>query len=288
MATAATETDPKAVAEEHAGRTRVVPAAGVGDTLTSLDFGPVGLGQSTTRELTVGNIGTAVLSVTNISSTDPRFSVVSPAGLFTVEPNAQQLVTVRFRPTTVGPHSGELRIASTDPDAATISIQLRGVGDAPNIAVAPVVLNFGVCVGESDTQGLTVGNTGPTAALSVTNISSTNPSFSVVSPAVPFTVAPNAQQLVTVGFGPTTVGTHRGELRIASNAPDVATVTIQLSGSATRGRTCPAGQICCEFGACGGCDLCVRPRTCPSGMICCEFAECGGCDLCVRRPQQCP
>src|SRR5262249_16286951 len=141
-----------------------------------------------------------------------------------------------------------------------------GVG-VPNISVVPAQLNFSpVCVGESATRGLTVHNTGSTAALSVTSIFSTNPRFSVVSPAVPFTVAPNGQRPVTVRFSTTTATPHNGELSIASNGPDAATVAIQLSGSGKpTGRPCPAGlPICCEEGECGGCRRCIRPQQeCP-------------------------
>ena len=234
-----------------------------------LDFGNVSVGQSGTRELTVHNTGTAVLSVTNLSSPTPRFSVVSPAGPFTVAPNGQRPVTVRFSPTTVGVQSGVLSIASNDPDAATVAVPLQGAGlGVPNISVAPAALDFSpVCVGEIATRGLTVHNTGSTAALSVTSIFSTNPRFSVVSPAGPFTVAPNGQRPVTVRFSTTTATTHNGVLSIASNDPDAATVAIQLSGSGKpmTGRPCPAGRpICCEEGECGGCRLCIRfPQECP-------------------------
>ena len=196
-----------------------------------LDFGNVSIGQSTTRELTVHNTGTAVLSVTNLSSPTPRFSVVSPAVPFTVAPNGQRPVTVRFSPTTVGVQSGVLSIASNQPDAATIPIPLQGAGlGVPNISVAPAQLDFGnVSIGQSTTRELTVHNTG-TAVLSVTNLSSPTPRFSVVSPAVPFTVAPNGQRPVTVRFSPTTVGVQSGVLSITSNDPDAATVAVPLPG----------------------------------------------------------
>ena len=74
-------------------------------------------------------------------------------------------------------------------------------------------------------------NTG-TATLFVTSISSPNPPFSLLSsPAVPFQLAPNAQQQVTVSFSPTTEGAKTSVLSIASNDPVAATVSITLRGS---------------------------------------------------------
>jgi hypothetical protein len=231
IATAATETDTKAVAEETSGRARVVAADRSGATLPSLDFGPVTVGQSATRELTVRNTGTAVLSVNSITS-PPPFSVVSPTDSFTVLPGGLGSVTVRFSPTTVGLQSSGLTIASNDPAAATVSIPLQGVGVTPHIEVTPTPLDFGsVAVGQSATRELTVRNTG-TAELSVTSSPSTTAPFSVVPPTGPFTVAPNTEQLVTVRFSPTTVGGQSGVLSIASNDPAAATVSIPLQGRA--------------------------------------------------------
>jgi hypothetical protein len=93
-----------------------------------LDFGSVLTDASTTHTLTVHNRGTAVLLVNPIPS--PSFSVDDPA-VFAVPVNGEHTATVRFRPTTVGPHDGELRIVHNDPDAGPISIPLQGVGVRP-------------------------------------------------------------------------------------------------------------------------------------------------------------
>ena len=193
MVTAATETAPKAVAAETAGMARVVAANRAGDILTSLDFGPVAVGESDLRKLTVRNTGTATLSV-NQPTTNAPFRINSPTASFTVPPGGQHRITVRFRPTTAGPQSRVLRITSNDPGAATVRITLLGEGLAPRIVVDPAALDFGpVTVGQNASRELLVRNTG-TATLSVTGISSSNPLFSVVSPTGPFQVAPNDQQ----------------------------------------------------------------------------------------------
>ena len=146
--TAATETAPKAVAAETSGVARVVAANRAGDILTSLDFGPVAVGQSALRKLTVRNTGTATLSV-NQPTTNAPFRVNSPTASFTVPPGGQHRITVRFRPTTAGPQSRVLRITSNDPGAATVRITLQGEGQAPHIVVDPAALDFGpVTVGK--------------------------------------------------------------------------------------------------------------------------------------------
>ena len=237
------------VSRENSGMALAGAGERSGITLTNLDFGTALLGESTTKELTVHNAGTAVLEVNSIASDNAQFGIDSPTGSFTVVPGGQQVVTVRFRPTAVGSQNGELSIASNDPDAVTVPIQLQGLGvGVPNISVAPDQLDFGtVTVGQSLTLTLTVSNTG-TGDLRVDPITSTNPRFSVVSPTGPFTVAPREQQLVTVQFRPTTAGGQSAELRIASNDADAAIVSAQLQGSGTapKPRPCPLGQKCCE------------------------------------------
>jgi large repetitive protein len=274
-ATAATETDPKGVAAEPAGRAGVVAADRSRSTLTRLDFDRVDVGQSRDKALTVHNTGTGALAVTTLTIRPPNssFSVVPPPvcspDCFTVAPGGEHSVAVRFRPTADGEQSGELSIASNDPDTATVSIQLQGVGrGVPNIIVDPVQLDFDfVDVGQSRDEALTVRNTG-TGTLSVTSITHTPPfpPFSVpFAPAVPFTVAPGGEQAITVRFSPTAHSVYHGEFSIASDDPDTATVLIPLQGVGMTG-PCPPGLKCCE---------------------CCEpDSGCGA--VCVVEDQLCP
>jgi len=205
-------------------------------TPTSLSFGNVVVGARPTQSLTVRNTGSAPLTVASFTINNPRFSVLEPAVPFMVAPNGQQPVTVRFSPTTVGPQSGVLSIASNDPDEPSVPIQLQGVGVAPNINVVPTSVDFGsVGRGESRDATLTVSNTGSTV-LTITGITSSDPQFRVVSPTGPFTVAPNGQQPVTVRFSPIFEGTtETGVLSIASNDPDEPSVPIQLRGNSPIG-----------------------------------------------------
>jgi Abnormal spindle-like microcephaly-assoc'd, ASPM-SPD-2-Hydin len=135
--TAATETESRPVSEGNSGIVLVGAGERTGATLTSVDFGTVVLGQSATRELAVHNTGTGVLAVSSITSDNDQFSIDSPTDGFTVAPGGLRRVTVRFSPTAVGAQSGVLSIASNDPDAATRTVQLQGVGElgVPDLGV---------------------------------------------------------------------------------------------------------------------------------------------------------
>jgi len=76
---------------------------------------------------------------------------------------------------------------------------------------------------------LTVANTG-SAQLNVSSLTASAP-FSVVSPAVPFSVAASASMIVTVRFSPTSTGAQSATLTIASNDPTHPTVTVAIAGT---------------------------------------------------------
>ena len=104
-----------------------VPVPDIGVFPTNLDFGTVQLGQEPSRSLFVRNGGNAPLSVAPITGGFPPFSV-SPTGAFTVAAGGEQIVNVRFRPTTIGPATDTLTINSNDPDEPVRSVELRGRG----------------------------------------------------------------------------------------------------------------------------------------------------------------
>lgn len=132
------------------GVTAAVPTIDV--TPTSLDFGTVAVGQGKDLTLTIRNTGNAVLNVGPLTSSDARaFSVVpSSVTSFTVAAAGQQTVNVRFAPVAAGSQTGNLTIASNDPNRLSLTVSLSGTGvqaqgTAPIIvdAVATRVLLFG-------------------------------------------------------------------------------------------------------------------------------------------------
>jgi hypothetical protein len=201
---------------------------------TSLAFGSVVAGNSADLSVTVSNVGTATLDVTGLVTTNPAFSVISPAAPFSVAPSGSQAVVVRFAPPATGPFSGNLEIASTDPDEALTTVPLSGTGiptPTPDIDVSPASVAFGsVTVGASADRTVTVSNAG-TAMLTVSGLVTTDAAFAVVSPPTPFSVAPSGSQAVVVRFTPPAAGPFAGDLQVTSNDPDEGVTTVPLSGT---------------------------------------------------------
>jgi uncharacterized protein (TIGR03437 family) len=115
-----------------------------------------------------------------------------------------------------------------------------GVPQSPSISAAPSSLDFGqVSTGQHKDLTISIAN-GGSATLSVQSIASSDASFSVVSPAVPFNVAAGGAQPVTVRFSPSAAVSHSGTLTITSNDPVQGRLNVPLSGA---GKTAPAVTV---------------------------------------------
>lgn len=219
------------------GSTAPTPAIDL--AATSLDFGSVAVGSNKDLTVTIGNRGTAVLTVNSIASSNAQFTVVSPDTPFNVVAASvlgpgQQNLTVRFTPASTGNQTGTLTINSNDPSRPSVTLSVLGSGATaatPSIDVAPSSLDFGtVSVGQVKDLTLTVRNTGD-AALTVSSIASNNSQFTITSPAIPFTVAASGQQAVTVRFAAVSTGIQSGTLTVASSDSSRPSVAVSLSGS---------------------------------------------------------
>jgi hypothetical protein len=125
----------------------------------NLDFGTVFNGYSATDTLFIGNEGTDLLTVNDISSDNPDFTV--DITNFTLDPRSIQNVAVTLTPSSLGTINGTLTINSDDPDEPIIYITLRGIClEPPDISASPESLNDSLFTGETSTQILTVYNTG--------------------------------------------------------------------------------------------------------------------------------
>ena len=219
-----------------------VPKSAVMSLSTSkLDFGNVSIGQTKDSTFTIRNDGTADLVVDPLQAS-AAFSVILPIGGFRLPPGGQQLVTVRFTPAVQGAAAGSLLITSNDLFTARFSLPLNGTGvaaAAPVILVAPTSLDFGnVTVGQTKDLTINVSNAG-NAPLTVTQVSSGNPRFTMSSGGVPGTIS---SVVVTLRFTPTAAGAQSGVFTMFSNDPAHPSVTVSLTGTGV-GAAAPAISV---------------------------------------------
>jgi len=202
----------------------------------SLDFGSVELGASKDLTLNIRNAGEGLLTVNGLTSNAPQFSQVSGQPPVSVEPGQVLPVTVRFQPSAAGTQSAILTVSSDDPDNSAVNVEMSGNGVepaplTPKISLSPTSLNFGgVVLGEIGTQQFGVSNDGE-GQLIVLSITSSDPSYGVVSPALPFTVPPGAKQDVEVRYLPTDTNlVSMAALSISSNDPNQQLASVSVEG----------------------------------------------------------
>jgi hypothetical protein len=141
---------------------QVTAAADIAVSDTLLSYGGVFVGLTVSDTLVVLNEGTDTLAVSDISSDEGNYLVDVTA--FGLAPGESQAVLVSFSPSVEGLIPGTLTITSDDPDEGTLSVELSGEGVAPpDIGVAPDSLYAALLTGQTDTQLLTIENTGSSA-----------------------------------------------------------------------------------------------------------------------------
>lgn len=97
----------------------------------SHDYGDVALASTSAKVFTVTNEGCTDLEITATGITGPdagEFSIQDGADPFTLGPNQTQNILVRFQPSTLGPKTAILEIASNDADEPVVEVSLTGNG----------------------------------------------------------------------------------------------------------------------------------------------------------------
>jgi hypothetical protein len=231
--------DEATVSLSISGTGEPVPTPDINLNPATITIGSVLIGNSLSQDFIIQNLGTAALIVNTISpaaGTSSEFSFTAPGTPFSIVGGGSQTVTVTYQPVDAGTDTGSLVISSNDPDEPTVSLSMSGTGDnvpTPDINIIPTALNFNnVIIDRTSTRTVTIKNLG-TADLTINTISrcaGTSTEFSWL-PVAPFTLLPQASQILSVSYTPVDEGTDTGCLSTTSNDPDEATVETGLQGS---------------------------------------------------------
>ena len=219
-------------------------------TPTSMDFGNVAVGQSSTKSFVVSNAaGGAALGLYGIY-VYPNGTAAPPteytlggtcdpsATSFSVPAGGSCTISVTFTPTTATPYPTTLTINNsvTNPEEATFAITGTGTSSStPTATLMTSPLAFGnqTVNTSSAGQNLTLANTSSTTLhISGITIGGTNPSDFSDTTTCGTTLAANASCTITVTFTPLTATAFAATLSVADNAsgsPQTAT----LSGTGT-------------------------------------------------------
>ena len=125
----------------------------------SLNYADRFIGLPHDLTLTVANIGTDTLHVSNITSGDPSVTVAPSS--FNVAPHGSQNVNVRWVPASLGAFSTSLTVQSDDAGEPNLAVPVTGTAiPAPVVVVNPTSLTETLYSGNVSNRTLTVSNSG--------------------------------------------------------------------------------------------------------------------------------
>jgi hypothetical protein len=194
---------------------------------TSLVFGSVQVGNSTSLSETLTNTGGSSVTITQASSSAAAFSISGLNLPVTLTTNQSVTFTATFAPTSAGAASGNLAVASNASNP-TLNIALSGTGTAAGtLAVSPTSLSFGnVTVGSNSSLNGSLIASG--ASVTVSSASLNNGEFALSGISLPATIPAGQSAPFTVTFTPQSSGATSASLSFSSNAsnsPAVQTMT---------------------------------------------------------------
>jgi hypothetical protein len=125
--------------------------------------------------------------------------------------------------------------ASASSASSTFAVQVNpAAAPTSTLAANAVSIAFGnVPVNSSSTQSVVLTASG-SASITISNLSVSGTGFTLASTTLPATLTPGQSLTINLSFAPSASGAVSGQLAIASNATQDASILIPLSGSGTQ------------------------------------------------------
>lgn len=203
---------------------------------SSISFGNLAIGLSTTKTVTLSNTGTGILIISGISVAGPGFSASGPHLPIALSAGQSTTINVVFKPTGGSSATGTITITSNALEP-TMDVALTGTGTTTSaLSASPTTVAFGtVSVGSEVTKTVQLANTG-TASVTISGMTFSGSGVSVAGLAVPASLAAGKDVNLTITYKPNSAGTLAGKVSIVSNASNPS-VALGLTGTATTAPT---------------------------------------------------
>jgi hypothetical protein len=196
---------------------------------TSLAFGSITIGKTTSLSETLTNTGGASVTISQATVSGAGLSVSGLTLPTTLAGNQSVSFKIVFAPTAAGAVKGTLAITSNANSPLNISLSATALAQG-SLTSSPSSASFGsITVGNNKTVALTVSNTGG-STVTVSSASVSGSGFSLTGPSMPATIAGGQSATFSVKFAPASAGAASGTLTINSNASN-ATLSVPLSGT---------------------------------------------------------
>lgn len=197
------------------------------------NFGDVCIGTFKDLPLTINNTGGCNLSVSNITSSTDEFIAPGVTFPLIVSPGASTIVTIRFKPSSLGVKSANITIVSDDPVTPNKNVSVSGNVPPGDIRVTGST-DFGdVCAETLAEKTISVCNVGE-CNLSVTSAAFTPACADFLlnnNNPFPATVSKDSCIDLVIRFTPTSAGPKSCTLVITSDDPDTPNTTMTVTAN---------------------------------------------------------
>jgi hypothetical protein len=226
-----------------------------------LDFEQVPLDSTKLLSLKIWNKGSFVLNVSEFRTDTP---FIPPTLSATIGIGQHREIVVGFKPSSLGAISGNLSFKTSDPDAPTVIVPLKGVGIQAAITVDPELVDFGDVLWKSkspDAEIRTIKISNPGSdSFDLTSLTLTDDGqgvFSLDPMTAQTNYAPEHEEEISISFAPQSKGMHSGTLEILNTTPSRPSIVVPLMGKAVG----PILNLCARVD--GGAELCSQSGDIP-------------------------
>jgi len=201
----------------------------------NFDFGNTLIGSTTTRTLSITNVGTSKLIITAKNINNPRFGILQNSVPDTISINQTKDYTLSYSPLVFGNDSASLSLVSNDPATPTKNISLKGRGIyTGSFAYFPVPNYDYGARRQNSLCGFTlpVTNRG-NAPMIINSISLATSRFKLDTVGLTFPVTIDTQKTKTfrIWYNPIGIGNYKDSVKIVSNAVNLPTAYVPLMGN---------------------------------------------------------
>ncbi|HXJ94063.1 MAG TPA: choice-of-anchor D domain-containing protein [Terriglobia bacterium] len=198
---------------------------------SSLAFGDLTVGSTSTQTVTLTNTGTASVTISQLTLSGAGFTPKGPALPVTLTAGQSTSLSITFSPASTGSASGTISVISSASDSPLV-IAFSGTGQTYQLTSTPASIDFGdVTVGDNAILPAILTSSG-TGDVTISQVTTTGPGFSVTNPGLPLVVGAGRSTSLSVTFAPTVGGSATGTLTVTSTATG-SPLTETLSGTGT-------------------------------------------------------
>jgi hypothetical protein len=208
---------------------------------SSISFGSVKAGTSSTQSVIVSNSGNTSVTISQINVAAKDVAVSGVTTPITLLPTQSVAMNVKFSPTTAESVNGNLTLVNTQ--GSSTNVNVTGNGVQPGLNITPATIGFGnVVAGSTNSQTVQISNTG-NANLTISQANVIGSDFSTSGLSVPLVLSAGQGKTFNVQFAPQATGNVSGSISLVSDAPSspnavalsgngiAATFTLSLSSS---------------------------------------------------------